>query len=136
VSEITKQDRNELAQVVRLRCKVARNGIEARKAELLADFDQQLATIYEFDDERWARITRAAREGVDAADEKLRAVCDEVGIPTEFRPRLQAAWYGRGENALAQRRVELRRAAVSRLDAACQSPGRRGQGRQSRDRPR
>jgi hypothetical protein len=117
MSQISRSDRTELARIVRMRAKVARNSIEARKAELLANFEDQLAAEYDFDDARWRVITDAAKRAVDEADAQVAAICDEVGIPADFRPRLNIVWYDRGKNAVAQRRAELRNTATARLDA-------------------
>jgi hypothetical protein len=114
---ITKAERAELAQAVRLQCKVARAGLEARKAELLADFEEQLATRFAFTDDRWSALTQAALCAVDEADTRIAIICEELGIPSEFRPALQLEWWDRGENATAKRRSELRRVAITRLDA-------------------
>jgi hypothetical protein len=38
-------------------------------------------------------------------------------IPEHFRPRLGLVWMGRGENAVGERRGELRRVAQTRADA-------------------
>jgi hypothetical protein len=40
-----------------------------------------------------------------------------MGMSEEFRPRLVAQWYGRGENALRERRAELRKAAQTKIAA-------------------
>ena len=114
---MTRADRAELARVVRMRAKVARNGIETRKAELLADFENQFAEEYDFDDARWAAITETATRAVKEADEAVAAVCREVGIPENFRPSLSVSWYSRGTNAIARRHAELRKVAETRLDA-------------------
>ncbi len=37
--------------------------------------------------------------------------------PAEFRPKLALDWYSRGENAAKDRRTELRRVAVTRINA-------------------
>jgi hypothetical protein len=39
----------------------------------------------------------------------------QLGVPERFRPRIDLYWYGRGENASRERRVELRRVATTRL---------------------
>jgi hypothetical protein len=40
-----------------------------------------------------------------------------LGIPKTFAPRLEVNWQGRGENAMAHRRTELRRVAKASIDA-------------------
>jgi hypothetical protein len=117
MSDMTKADRDELRRVVRMRAKVAHNGIEARRAELLADFEAQMAAKYDFDDARWSEITATAATAIREGDRQIADICGEVGIPEEFRPRLALSWRDRGENAVAGRRAELRKVAATRLDA-------------------
>jgi hypothetical protein len=117
VSELTKSERAELGQAVRLHARVARARLDARKAELVADFEEQLAAEYQFDDARWDEITRGAKEAVSEADAKVAAVCAAVGIPAEFRPKLRISWYERGESGIADRRAELHQVAKTRIDA-------------------
>ena len=88
MTDMTRADRAELRRVVGMRCKVARNGIKARTAELLAEFEAQVAAEYEFDDARWKDVTTAAARAVAEADALVAAACEESGIPADFRPRL------------------------------------------------
>ncbi len=117
MSDMTRADRTELRSVVRLRCKVARNGIKARTAELLAEFESQVAAQYRIDDARWKDVTTAAAQAVAEADALVAAACEEAGIPADFRPQLNLSWYDRGKSAGAQRREELRKVAHAQLDA-------------------
>jgi hypothetical protein len=43
--------------------------------------------------------------------------CGELGIPARFAPEISLNWYGRGENAIKERRAELRAVAKSRIAA-------------------
>jgi hypothetical protein len=89
-----------------------------RAAAMLAEFDQQLAAIYSFDDDEvWERANAEAEKAVNEANEKIAERCNQLGIPKEFAPSLAFGWYGRGQNAVASRRVELRRMAKSRIAA-------------------
>ena len=54
---------------------------------------------------------------VEDARLQIAARCRELGIPAEFAPDLNSYWSGRGHNAVASRRAELRRAAKSRIEA-------------------
>jgi len=40
----------------------------------------------------------------------------DLGIPPEWAPGITCGWYGRGDNALAERRAELRRVAKTEVD--------------------
>jgi hypothetical protein len=65
----------------------------------------------------WAQAEAEARGAVEDANEKIAKRCVEMGIPKEFAPALLFAWNGRGHNAVASRRAELRRAAQSKIKA-------------------
>jgi hypothetical protein len=84
----------------------------------MAEFDTQSAQIYAFDDDAvWKAATLAAQAAVAAAQAEIAARCAELGIPPEFAPGISFGWHGRGENAVAGRRAELRRMAKSRVEA-------------------
>jgi hypothetical protein len=115
--EMTKGERDELAKVVRMRAKVARDDVDALKAERLADFEQQLATQYEARDERWRDLVTMAQQACAEAQAELDRRCEAAGIPQRFRPSLSVGWRERGENIDSKRRTELRRVAQTRLEA-------------------
>ena len=53
---MTSAERSDLLKIVRQRERVAKSGAARRAAELVADFEQQLATEYSWaDDEVWRR---------------------------------------------------------------------------------
>lgn len=110
-------ERVELAKLARLRARVAKNDVEARIATCFAHFEAQLAAKYSEYDQNWATLTAEAEERMKRLDTELARRCQQLGIPEAFRPRLSVGWYGRGENASKERRVELRRVAQSSLEA-------------------
>ena len=114
---MTKTERTELERIIKGRRRVATKAIEQRKSELLADVEQRLAATYKFDDAAWANVTASAKNAVKEADAVVAEKCRELGIPTEFRPKLNIAWYSRGENACKHRCAELRKVAQTRIDA-------------------
>ena len=115
---MTHREREDLAKLVRQRARLERAGAAQRKAELLADVERQLAAIYTYDDdETWKAAAEAAKAAVEAAQTKVAERCQELGIPKEFAPSLSVDWYGRGQNAVASRRAEIRKVAKTRLDA-------------------
>lgn len=118
---LTKAERTELTSIVKMRGRLAREGVALRQAELLADFEAQLAAVYDSNADAWREVTQEADRLVAAADAEVAARCDELGIRSEFRPSLNLSWYGRGENADQKRRAELRKVAVTRLDAMAKS---------------
>jgi hypothetical protein len=114
---MTKGDREALIRHLRRREAVAKTDAQRVASERLADVEQQLASIYQEDDEHWRTVTAEARRAVAAADAELARRCRELGIPEQFRPSLHLAWEGRGENWNKERRAELRRVAQTRIEA-------------------
>jgi hypothetical protein len=116
---MTRLEREDLRRLARYQATLAKTGAAQRAAELRADFEEQLASIFRFDDDAiWKAATEAANAAVDEADYRIAAGCNELGIPERFRPSLHLNWYNRGENASAKRRAELRKVAESRIEAA------------------
>jgi hypothetical protein len=111
-----RDERKQLEQIITGRKKVAKFAVQKRKAELLADVERQLATIYRSDEEAWSDLSAMAKKAVQEADAELAKRCRELGIQEEFRPSISYHWYGRGENALKERRVELRKVAATKID--------------------
>ena len=115
---MTNKEREELSKLVNRRARVAKAGVDQRKAELLANVEAQLAAIYKpADHPVWKEADEAAQAAVEEANAKIAEVCERLGVREEFRPGIDVYWYGRGENAAASRRTELRRLAERRLDA-------------------
>jgi hypothetical protein len=114
---MTRHEREDLQRLVRQRERVQKSAAKQRSAELLADFDHQLAAEYRFDDDAvWAEATKLADVEVAKAQEIVAQRCVELGIPREFAPSLTLRWSARGyENTCGKRRAELRRAAETRI---------------------
>jgi Tfp pilus assembly protein PilX len=115
--QMTKGEREELSKLIRAQANIAKKMAEQRAAELLADGEEQLAKKYRVDDEAWSDLTAAANAAVRKADGQLAKRCEEMHIPPEFRPKLYVNWSQRGENALADRRAELRRVLKTKVEA-------------------
>jgi hypothetical protein len=62
-------------------------------------------------------VKEEADKAIELAQIEIAARCKELGIPAEFAPGLSMFWHGRGHNAVAERRTELRRAAKSKIEA-------------------
>lgn len=114
---MSRRDREDLQKVARMRARVAIAGIAEQEARLLAEAEAQLSARYDIGDEAWGEVTAAAKAAVEAADAQVAEVCRARGIPEEFRPGLSLGWYGRGENAIAARRAELRTLAKAKIAA-------------------
>jgi hypothetical protein len=114
---MTARERESLAKLVRLNEKVAKAAAKQRQAELRAEFEAQLAAEYSFDEhETWKAAKAATDLALKAANEQISATCATLGIPQEFAPSLGGYWSNRGQNASAQRRAELTKVAVSRIE--------------------
>jgi hypothetical protein len=85
-----------------LRCQERRVALLAaeHKAVIIAELEQQLASIYRYDqDEVWQEAAKAAQKVIGPAQEAVAARCKELGIPERFAPSINWTWSGRGENA-------------------------------------
>jgi hypothetical protein len=114
---MTARERGDLAALVRKRERVAKTQTVNIKAQRLADFEAQLAGQFAAEDERFRDLTTFAQQVVERANREVQRRCEEMCIPEHFRPRLGLTWMGRGENAVSERRAELRRVAQTRADA-------------------
>ncbi len=111
-------ERVELTQLIRKRERVMKCDAETRSQEMVAEFDRSIAKIYTFDsDEVWKSAAKEALTAIEEANKKVKERCRLLGIPEEFAPSIYGGWQGRGENAVAGRRAELRRMAKSRIEA-------------------
>lgn len=117
MTEMTNKERSELQQLARARARVAKQQVKQRQAQLLAQVEQELSERYAANHEAWAHITNEAEAMVREADEKIAAICRELGVREEFRPHLNLSWWSRGENADNQRRTELRKRAQTAIAA-------------------
>ena len=116
---MTKTERSELAGLVRKRERVMKAAASQRAAELMADFESQVSALYSFDqDEIWAEAHKIAEDAVKEANAAIADRCEELGIHREFAPGIHFGWYGRGNNAVAERRAELRGLAKAQVNAA------------------
>jgi hypothetical protein len=115
---ISRSEREDLQRLIRQREKVLKSAAKQRSAELLADFENQMGSTYSFDqDEVWSNATEVAEREAAKAQNRIAARCAKLGIPERFAPRLDVHWYSRGENAVKERRTELRKMAVTRIEA-------------------
>ena len=110
---ITKTERNELKAVVRQQMKVLRAEVEQRKAELLADVDEQIVARFSEDDQKWADAAHLAHEAVMEANRKVNDAYRELtGDRHVERMYVQATV----PQKPARERIVLRKAAESRIE--------------------
>jgi len=115
---MTRSERQEIGQLIRKRERVMKAQVAERGAAMMAEFEKQCGAIYSFDeDETWAKAMQETEKAVEDANVVVAARCAELGIPKEFAPSIQVGWWDRGQNAVAQRRSELRRMAKTRITA-------------------
>ena len=90
---MTKGEREDLQRLIRQREKVQKSAAEQHSTELLADFENQIAAEYKFDDDEvWAAAEKAAEVEVRKAQERVATRCQELGIPAQFAPSLTLRW--------------------------------------------
>jgi hypothetical protein len=115
---MTKGERDQLLQLIKKRERVMKTKAQERSAALMAEFDAQSAKVHHWDeDATWRRVMAEAEKAVEGAKVVIAVRCKELGIPVEFAPSLTLYWHGRGQNAVSERRAELRRAAKSKVEA-------------------
>jgi hypothetical protein len=116
-NSMTKGERTELGRLIKLRAKVAKDGIESHAVRGLATIEAQLAATYPERHPVWAEVTAHIERVVDEANIHIAQRCREAGIPERFSPSIVYYWKNRGENSLQDRRAELRKAAQTELAA-------------------
>ena len=115
---LSRNETHDLGMIIKDRAKVLRAHAEEQAAACLADFEKKLSSVYSWDDdETWRRAAEDAQAAAEAAQEIIADRCKELGIPKTFAPSISVLWQGRGENALRQRQVELRRVAKTSIEA-------------------
>ena len=114
---MTRRERQDLSEIVKRRGRVTKASLETLAADREAEVERQLSAIHRADEDQWKAITTEAQRLVGEAAAQIARICDERGIPKEFRPRLHLNWWERGDNASASRRAELRKLAFARIDA-------------------
>ena len=117
-NDITKGERDSLLQVARLRARVAKDQVAASAAKLRADFERQLDAHYPWDsDETWREMAELMERTKREAQAKVAARSRELGIPEWAAPSIGWYWRSQGQQALNERKVELRKLATSQIDA-------------------
>jgi hypothetical protein len=121
--KMTKGDREDLLRIAKMRERVTKSGLIEAGAQLLVDLDKQLESRYSFDsDEIWKEAMKAADEAAKAAQVLVQERCRELGIPDRFAPRISLpSWGNAGEQAVKERRTELRQLAHTQVDAMIKS---------------
>lgn len=115
---LTSKEAHDLGMLIKDRAKVLKAHAEEQAAACLADFEKKISQTFAFDsDDVWKAATVEAMKVIAEGNEKIAARCRKLGIPKEFAPGLTIQWHERGQNAIGSRRVELRRVAVTEIEA-------------------
>jgi hypothetical protein len=120
MTEMTRTERAELTKLVNRWERVAKSAANERSAELLADFEAEVARTFRLDDDEvWTEAAEALDRAIEETNAKVAERCEELGIRREFAPQIVSGryWRDRGENAANQRRTELRKMATTRVAA-------------------
>lgn len=113
---LSRRDRDDLAKLARHRSRLAKAGVAAVAAELLADVESKLAAEFSSRDAMWSEATQLARQAVADANAVVQQMCEERGIPKDLRPSIEVGWRSRGANTTPARRAELRKVAQARIE--------------------
>jgi hypothetical protein len=113
---LSRAERTELQGIIRRNFRVARSGVDQRKAALMADFEEALAREWEPLDTYWQEVVQEAERAVEKVNRRVQQRFAEMGWPQEWAPHGYFGMSYRGENQLAARRAELRRVAQTRAD--------------------
>jgi hypothetical protein len=119
--KMTRTERLELVKIVRSRVRLAKDDVETRKRQILADAEAALSAEFKEQDAAWADIMAEARAYVAEVKAKIDAICAERGISAEFRPGTGLYWFERGRNADPARRNELRKAVQTQAEASARA---------------
>lgn len=114
---LTKAERAELRSLIRRRAAVAKKDVDARREDLVAEFEEELTVEFQPDDERWDEIVKTATRAVQDAERELQEACEQHGIRKELRPHIGTSWLQGGREDIERRKAQLRRLAQRRLDA-------------------
>lgn len=79
--------------------------------------EKKLSEEFSYRDEMWREGIKVAEQAVADANAQIARICDERGVPAEFRPSVDLLWSSRGRNTDPRRRAELRKLADARIDA-------------------
>ena len=87
IQPMNKGEREILQRLVGKREKVLKSAAKSRSADLLADFENQMASEYSFDDDAvWAEAEKSVRGVVEKAQKHVSVRSRELGIPDRFAP--------------------------------------------------
>lgn len=117
--QMTKRDREQLAQVAKMRSRVAKASVEQRELVLRSQVEDELQAVFAAEDDLAAKGEEIAMDLARRANTELVEKLDELKIPDHFRPQIGVA---KVESLLrprqesnASRRITLRTIAGARI---------------------
>src|SRR3954469_1736297 len=85
VRHLSRHETHDLSMIIRERAKVLKACVEEEAASRMADFEQQISTVYKFDqDDVWRKATEEAQAVVAKANETIQDRCRKLGIPAQY----------------------------------------------------
>lgn len=118
---MNRRDRDQLAQVAKMRARVAKSSIEQREMVLRSQVEAQLEDLYNADREHLAKAMGIAMSEAERWDKELQERLTEYGTPEHLRPHIHAAHIKhegeQKERSAAQRHASLRGVANTRIRA-------------------
>lgn len=116
---MTKRDREQLAQVAKMRARVAKASVEQRELVLRSQVEDELAAAFAAEDDVVRHAEELAVGVARRANDDLKEKLDEDNVPEQFRPQIgvikvETIMGGRPEGR-GSRRVALRAIASARI---------------------
>ena len=116
INQMTRQERESLAKLIRQRERLAKTAATERSAQLLADFEQQADRVYSYnEDEVWRAALAKAQGAVAIAQRDIADRCRELGIPGPFAPTVHVSW-SQQRAAIGAERAKMRHVAKRRIE--------------------
>jgi hypothetical protein len=115
-NRMTAGERNELKTLANERARLAMTQVRSLAADRLVELNRQLEATWAIEDFEISEMWKELRETANAANAKIAARCDELGIHPDLRPRIHTA-FGRAP-VDSVRRAQLRQMAKDENEAA------------------
>lgn len=113
---MNRRDRDQLAQVAKMRARIAKASIAQRELDLDAQVEEELGKLREAETAAMEKGMEFAAALCNRANEELVERLDEWGIPVTLRPKIGVADPRRNDTG-GLRRVEMRRIAGAKIRA-------------------
>lgn len=118
---MNRRERDQLAQVAKMRARVAKASIEQREMVLKAQVETELEDLYRAEHDQVQKAMGVAYAEAERWDKDLQERLAEYGIPEHLRPHIRAEYIEhegqQKERSAAQRHAGLRSVAFTRIRA-------------------